>query len=129
MSDVFTSIGKGLGAAELEVAKATGVKLQFSHCGATVINIYAIIIDIAAGSEKYNEHRVIKKHELTLRIAVQTGIPFESDKNISPITKGDQFIYNGRNYYCADNVKLLANGYIYQVIVESDRTLDTALAS
>lgn len=136
--DVFYRLGKDLGAAELEVAKAIGVQIGFQHRQALQVPLYAQILTQEHDSLYNSTGRLSQTASVTFFIPVQppafSGYSgFSGAQGISAcsgtgksITNGDRIewpIGSGRYYWVETPIRTIHNGYLYEVIATENKTL------
>ena len=136
--DVFYRLGKDLGAAELEVAKAIGVQIGFQHRQQLQVPLYAQVLSQEHDSLYNSLGRLTQTASTTFFIPVQaptfSGYSGFSGGNgisacsgtIKSITNGDRIewpLYSGRYYWVETPIRTIHNGYLYEVVATEQKTL------
>ena len=137
----FDDIGSGLGLAELEVSKAVGVIMGFQHRAQLPVPIHCEILTVNSENEEIQAGRRTVHHRMDLVIPVQApawsgsgsgssgfsgaySVPTYAS-NPDGILEGDRFEYplgSSGYYYVRGVIQMDANGYIWKVPVESEKT-------
>jgi hypothetical protein len=136
--EVFDRIGKDLGAAELQVAKAIGVQIGFQHRQQLQVPLYAQILSQEHDSLYSSSGRLTQTASTTFFIPVQppafSGYSgYSGAQGVSAcsgvgksITNGDRIeypLYSGRYYWVEAPIRTIHNGYLYEVIATEIKTL------
>ncbi len=133
----YDSVGSGLSLAELEVSKAIGVIMGFQHRAQLPVPIYCEILTINSENVEVQSGRQTQHQKLDLVIPVQDpawsgssgfsgtySVPTYA-ANKAGILEGDRFEYpigTSGYYYVRGVIQTDANGYIWKVPVEAERS-------
>jgi len=138
MAIFFDQLGKDLGAAELEVAKAIGVLVGLQHRQQLAVPVYAQVIDQEHDALYNSLGRLSQTSSVTFFIPAQapafsgasgfsggTGVSACSGTGKS-ITNGDRIewpIGSGRYFWVDTPIRTTHNGYVYEVTAQEIKTL------
>jgi hypothetical protein len=138
MADFFNQLGRDLGSAELQVAKAIGQVVGFSHRQGEPVPIWAQVLDQEHDSLYSSTGRLSQTASTTFFIPAQppawSGVSgFSGAVGISAcsgvgkaITTGDRIewpIGSGRYFWVDEPIRTTHNGFVYEVVATEIKTL------
>jgi hypothetical protein len=113
------NIGRGLARANLAVARRIGISGLFSHASAAEVTLYANVLKDAI-EQIETSAGLVEKRVLTLQIPVQTGFAYSSNE-AEPISPGDRFTFNSREWFALQPIDKDATGRNYVVRFVEDK--------
>lgn len=131
-TDAYARIGSGEARGVLAEARAIGQQINLWHRDGSSTTLYAIVNDLILGGEKPQLGRLVEKGEIEVIIPNQTGFTADISTTEKPITQGDKIEYkvdSGRFFFVNEDIKQIANGYIYKVRATERKTLTLGVKS
>lgn len=120
-----------MGAAALEVAKATGVTLTFTHRALTPVTLYGSIVSRGIAVENLHDGRQVETGAMLVDLPVQSGLTAMTNDQ-RPISAGDLVEYpasSSRYWRVNGGIEERANGYVYRVNLREEKTHTAGVAS